>query len=137
MRVWRGVQTAPSHRRYPAAMKKLLAALALAATVGCVQTPPLKAHPTSAAQRHAEGLALQTSGDEKAAFVAFLEAAQDGYSPAQLRVAEIYNDGNTAVVRDYATALQWFEKAREAGETIPPLHKPYGGGPPGGTGSWR
>jgi TPR repeat protein len=79
--------------------------------------------PEAAAQRHVEALALEKRGDEKGAFIAFLEAAEDGYSPAQLRVGEIYNSGNSAVVRDYALAIHWYEKARDAGEKIPPLPK--------------
>ena len=75
----------------------------------------------AAALRHVQALALEKGGDDKGAFIGFLEAAEDGYSPAQLRVGEIYNNGNAAVVRDYAQAIYWYEKARDAGEKIPPL----------------
>jgi TPR repeat protein len=113
----------------------LLAALALpAAAQGPARTP--MSYP-AAAERHVEALALQNRGDDKGAFHAFLEAAQDGYPPAQLRVAELYNEGSPAVVRDYAQALYWYEKAREGGEKIPPLPKAPGGAPPSGRGAWH
>jgi TPR repeat protein len=101
-------------------MKRLLAGLALAALVGCVQAPPrAPMSPEGAAQRHAEGLALQQGGNEKAAFAAFLEAAEHGYPPAQRRLGEIYDSGNSAVERDYIASIRWFEKAREGGEQLP------------------
>ena len=50
-------------------------------------------------QRHVEGLAMAHRGDEKGAFIAFLEAAEDGYPPAQRRLGEIYDSGNVAVAR--------------------------------------
>ena len=84
----------------------------------------------AAAQRHAEGLAMERRGDEQGAFVAFLEAAGDGYPPAQRRLGEIYDSGNSAVVRNYPESIRWYEKAREGGEDIPKPKSPY---PPIGT----
>jgi TPR repeat protein len=101
-------------------MKRLLAGLALAALLGCAQGPtraPMS--PEAAAQRHAEGLALQKGGNEKAAFAAFLEAAEHGHAPAQRRVGEIYDSGNSAVERDYAESIRWYQRAREGGEQLP------------------
>ena len=78
----------------------------------------------AAARRHVDGLAMQHRGDEKGAFIAFLEAAEDGYPPAHRRLGEIYDSGNSAVERDYTESIRWFEKAREGGEKIPPQRTP-------------
>jgi TPR repeat protein len=75
--------------------------------------------PEAAAQRHADGLALQKGGNEKAAFVAFLDAAEHGHPPAQRRLGEIYDSGNSAVERDYSESIRWYQKARENGEQLP------------------
>ena len=105
--------------------KLLFAALAAFCVAAAAQTAPPRVpmNAQQAAQRHVEALAFEKRGDDQGAFNAFLEAAEDGYSPAQLRVGEIYNSGNAAVVRDYAQAIYWYEKARDAGEKIPPLPK--------------
>ncbi len=71
------------------------------------------------ARRHAAGLALEHRGDNKGAFVAFLDAAEGGYPPAQRRLGEIYDEGNSAVKRDYEESIRWYQKAREGGEDIP------------------
>jgi TPR repeat protein len=101
-------------------MNKQFAVLALAALFGCAQAPtraPMS--PDAAARRHAEGLALQQRGDEKGAFIAFLEAAEHGNPPAQRRLGEIYDTGNSAVERDYSESIRWYGKARENGEPVP------------------
>ena len=74
----------------------------------------------SAAQRYAAGLAMEHRKDEKGAFTAFLEAAEDGHPPAQRRLGEIYDTGNSAVERNYTESIRWYQKAREGGEIIPP-----------------
>ncbi len=79
----------------------------------------------AAARRHAEGLAMEHRGDEKGAFIAFQEAAEEGYAPAQRRLGEIYDSGNSAVTRNYPESIRWYEKAREGGEVIPPPKSPY------------
>ena len=78
-----------------------------------------------AAQRHVTGLALEHRGDEKGAFLAFQDAAEQGYPPAQRKLGEIYDSGNSAVKRDYEESIRWYQKAREGGEDIPPP-KTYG-----------
>ncbi|HLX79050.1 MAG TPA: hypothetical protein VKS43_00545 [Burkholderiales bacterium] len=79
----------------------------------------------TAAHRHVEGLAMERRGDEQGAFVAFLEAAEEGYPPAQRRLGEIYDSGNSAVARNYSESIRWYEKAREGGEEIPKPQSPY------------
>lgn len=74
----------------------------------------------ASAHRHVDGLVLERRGDEQGAFNAFLEAAEDGYPPAQRRLGEIYDSGNSAVERDYEESIRWYQKAREGGEKIPP-----------------
>ena len=80
--------------------------------------------PEDAAKRHREGLALERKGDNAGALKAFLEAGESGYGPAQKRLGEIYDKGNSVVPHDYQTSLRWYQKAREQGEEIPkPLPK--------------
>lgn len=75
---------------------------------------------SEAGQRHAQGLAMEHRGDKQGAFVAFLDAAVQGYPPAQRKLGEIYDEGNSSVKRNYEESIRWYEKAREGGEIIPP-----------------
>jgi len=72
-----------------------------------------------AARRYREGLAQEKAGNHRAAHNSFLEAGEAGDGPAQKRLAEIYDRGNSAVKRDYQTALHWYEKARAQGIEVP------------------
>jgi TPR repeat protein len=74
----------------------------------------------SPAQLYVAGQAMERRKDEKGAFIAYLEAAEGGYPPAQRRLGEIYDSGNSAVERNYSESIRWYEKAREGGEIIPP-----------------
>ena len=38
---------------------------------------------------------------------------------AQRRLGEIYDTGNSAVARDYAESVRWYQQARENGEPLP------------------
>lgn len=74
---------------------------------------------SAAARRYWEGLARERRGDTEGAFKAFLDAGEAGHGLAQRRLGQIYDAGNDAVKRDYGTALQWYQKAREQGIPIP------------------
>jgi TPR repeat protein len=73
-----------------------------------------------AARQHAAGLALEKRGDERGAYAAYLAAAEQGHPPAQRRLGEIYDSGNSVVKRDYEESIRWYQKAREGGEDVPP-----------------
>ncbi|MBI3373298.1 MAG: SEL1-like repeat protein [Betaproteobacteria bacterium] len=80
--------------------------------------------PEEAAKRYRDGLALERKGDNAGALKAFLEAGESGHGPAQKRLGQIYDKGNSVVPHDYQTSLRWYQKAREQGEEIPkPLPK--------------
>jgi TPR repeat protein len=101
-------------------MNKLFVLLALASLLGCAQAPTRTSlSPDAAAKRHAQAVAFERSGDDKAAFAAFLDAAEHGNPPAQRRLGEIYDTGNIAVARDYAESVRWYQLARENGEQLP------------------
>jgi TPR repeat protein len=136
--MWVGAQTSPAGRRDNAGMKKFLrsAAFALVAAVpawntaqaqapvqASVHTDALMNH-QAASRRHAAGLALERRGDDRGAFIAFYEAAEYGYPPAQRKLGEIYDSGNDAVKRDFSASIHWYEKAREGGEVIAPPKSP-------------
>ena len=78
----------------------------------------------AASARYRDARALERKGDQAGALLAYQEAAEAGHGRAQMRLAEIYDKGNTAVKRDYAKALYWYEKARAQGLRIPKPH-PY------------
>jgi len=109
-------------------MKTLLAitAFALAAALPGWQDANAQSVPSieSVVQRHVQGLALEHRGDDRGAFIAFLDAAERGYPPAQRRVGEIYDTGSPAVERNYEESIRWIQKARDGGEQFPPHKSP-------------
>jgi pilus assembly protein FimV len=72
----------------------------------------------AAARRYRDGLALERGGDDRGALTAFLEAGEGGYGPAQKRLGQIYDKGNSVVAHDYQASLKWYQKAREQGVQI-------------------
>jgi TPR repeat protein len=99
----------------------VLAAFALAAAmsngkIAYAQAPAVQESP---ALRYAAGLAQERHGDDTGAFIAFVEAAEAGYPPAQRKLGEIYDSGNKVVKRNFQASIRWYEKAREGGEVIP------------------
>jgi TPR repeat protein len=96
------------------------AALALLCAVPLAHAQQSSPAAGSAAHRHAEGLALEKRGNVQEAFVAFLEAAEGGHPAAQRKLGEIYDNGNAAVERNYSQSILWYQRARDAGEPIPP-----------------
>ena len=94
------------------------------------KAPPAPAKPAAKAplgpdemvRRYREGLSLERRGDDRGALNAYLEAAESGHGLAQKKLGEIYDKGNSAVERDYETALRWYQRAREQGIEIP---KPF------------
>lgn len=72
-----------------------------------------------AALRYVDGLVEESRGDEKGAHTAFLQAAEGGYAPAQKKLGQIYDRGNSVVRRDYAESLRWYQRARDQGADVP------------------
>ncbi len=73
----------------------------------------------AAERQYQQARLLESKGDEKGAFRAYLAAREAGHGLAQKRLGEIYEKGNSATKRDYDTALRWYEKARAQGIEIP------------------
>jgi TPR repeat protein len=111
-----------------AGMKTLLAVAAFAFTAAMpgwqVVHAQGQAMDSPGAQRHRHALALEHRGDDQGAFIAFLDAAEQGYPPAQRRLGEIYDSGNSAVKRNYEESIRWYQMAREGGEQLAPLKSP-------------
>jgi FimV-like protein len=74
--------------------------------------------PQAAAERYQVGLDLERKGDFAGALTAFLEAGESGYGPAQKKLGQIYDAGNSHVKRDYQVSLKWYSKARAQGVEI-------------------
>lgn len=86
--------------------------------------PPVRPGQEAAARRYQEGLALERKQDERGAFQAFLESGEAGYGPAQRKLGQLYDTGNSAVNRDYQASINWYQKAREQGiEVGKPLRR--------------
>jgi len=72
-----------------------------------------------AAERFRQGESFEHKRNVRAAFDAYTEAGEAGHPMAQKKLGDYYSEGNVAVIRDYETALKWYQKAREQGVDIP------------------
>ena len=104
--------------------RKTIPGFAALALLACVTVAKADEPIPSMSERYSAGLVLERHKDDKGAFEAYLAAAEEGFPPAQRKLAEIYDSGNTAVRRDYSQAIRWYEKARANGEDLPPPKSP-------------
>jgi TPR repeat protein len=81
----------------------------------------------SPAQKYQEGLNHERASRDAEAFEAFLQAGEAGYGPAQRKLANIYDRGNRVIIRDYQSAIRWYERARQQGEEFPKPPAPVRG----------
>jgi hypothetical protein len=65
-----------------------------------------------------QALALEQGGKASDAIRIYRRAARAGSGKAAKRLGEIYDRGVPGVSRDYAESLQWYETARQLGETV-------------------
>ena len=61
---------------------------------------------------------MENGGKTSQAIRVYRKAARAGSGKAAKRLGEIYDKGVPGVSRDYAESLQWYETARQLGETI-------------------
>ena len=61
---------------------------------------------------------MENGGDAAGAIRIYRRAARAGSGKAAKRLGEIYDRGVPGVSRDYAESLQWYETARQLGETV-------------------
>ena len=99
------------------------AAPTTAVSASSAATPAAPAAPAKPAVSENEtlyqqALAMENNGDAKGAIRLYRRAARAGSGKAAKRLGEIYDRGVPGVSRDYAESLQWYETARQLGETI-------------------
>ena len=78
---------------------------------------PAKAH-SEFDDLYQQALAMENGGNAKDAIRIYRRAARAGSGKAAKRLGEIYDRGVAGVPRDYAESLQWYETARQLGETV-------------------
>ena len=61
---------------------------------------------------------MEDSGKAADAIRIYRRAARAGSGKAAKRLGEIFDKGVPGVPRDYAESLQWYETARQLGETV-------------------
>ncbi|MGH6915085.1 MAG: hypothetical protein ACREH3_15445 [Geminicoccales bacterium] len=75
--------------------------------------------PQQATRRYQEATGAERKGHHRHAFVAYLEAAENGHGQAQKKMGDLYSKNGPVVRRDYEVSLRWYEKARAQGVRIP------------------
>lgn len=65
-----------------------------------------------------QAVAVENGGNVMEAIRIYRQAANAGSGKAAKRLGEIYDRGAPGVPRDYALSLQWYELARQLGETV-------------------
>jgi len=108
-------QATPATKTKPGQVKKEVAAK----KAQPVKPEPPWLTPQQATQRYQEAEKAEREGFHRHAFVAYLEAAENGHGYAQKKMGDLYSRDGPIVRRDYQIALQWYEKARAQGVPIP------------------
>ena len=83
-----------------------------------VPTAPAKPAASENETLYQQALTLEQSGKANEAIRIYRRAARAGSGKAAKRLGEIYDKGVPGVSRDYAESLQWYETARQLGETV-------------------
>jgi len=83
-----------------------------------VTTEPTKPAASDNEVLYQQAQTLEQSGKANDAIRIYRRAARSGSGKAAKRLGEIYDRGIPGVSRDYAESLQWYETARQLGETV-------------------
>ena len=89
-------------------MQRLVLVLALLLPVSTAAQP----------SRYDEAVAIERSGDMRAAVKAYVSAARGGDARAARRLSDIYAKGADGIPRDYAESQKWDNAARTLGERM-------------------
>jgi serine/threonine protein kinase len=89
-----------------------------APTPSTVPAAPEKPKVAVSETLYEQALAMENGGDVKGAIRVYRRAARGGSGKAAKRLGEIFDKGVPGVPRDYAESLQWYETARQLGETV-------------------
>jgi hypothetical protein len=102
----------------PAASSAAPQVAAAAPTPSAVPAAPEKPNVAESETLYQQALAMENGGDVKGAIRVYRRAARGGSGKAAKRLGEIFDKGVPGVPRDYAESLQWYETARQLGETV-------------------
>ena len=107
-----------------AALSPSVAATPGAATPGAAPTaaapsaPAAKPGVSEAEAMYQQALAMENSGKAAEAVRIYRRAARAGHGKSAKRLGDIFDRGVPGVSRDYAESLQWYQTARDLGETV-------------------
>jgi eukaryotic-like serine/threonine-protein kinase len=98
----------------------------VAATPGAVPSaatpaataPAAKAGGSESEAMYQQALAMEKDGKAADAVRIYRRAARAGHGKAAKRLGDIFDRGVPGVSRDYAESLQWYQTARDLGETV-------------------
>jgi len=80
--------------------------------------PAAKAGVSDTEAMYQQALAMESSGKAADAVRIYRRAARAGHGKSAKRLGDIFDRGVPGVSRDYAESLQWYQKARDLGETV-------------------
>jgi serine/threonine-protein kinase len=90
-------------------------------TPGAAATPAAPAAKAGVSESEAmyqQALAMERDGKAADAVRIYRRAARAGHGKAAKRLGDIFDRGVPGVSRDYAESLQWYQTARDLGETV-------------------
>jgi serine/threonine protein kinase len=80
--------------------------------------PAAKAGGSETEAMYQQALAMESSGKAADAVRIYRRAARAGHGKSAKRLGDIFDRGVPGVSRDYAESLQWYQTARDLGETV-------------------
>ena len=80
--------------------------------------PAAKAGGSETEAMYQQALAMESGGKAADAVRIYRRAARAGHGKSAKRLGDIFDRGVPGVSRDYAESLQWYQTARDLGETV-------------------
>ncbi len=94
------------------------AAPGAAPTAAAPSAPAAKAGGSDTEAMYQQALAMESGGKAADAVRIYRRAARAGHGKSAKRLGDIFDRGVPGVSRDYAESLQWYQTARDLGETV-------------------
>ncbi len=102
----------------PSATAAAPGATSSAAPAAAASTAPAAKGASETEAMYQQALAMENSGKAADAVRIYRRAARAGHGKSAKRLGDIFDRGVPGVSRDYAESLQWYQTARDLGETV-------------------